>query len=94
MHAAHAQDSGSEVKRDRYIIGPALKREPEKWRCTKNGTVLVYEASQRKLLAIIVPMLDRRWKEYGEPSELQIKGVDGKIRDSRTYGNDPRGTKG
>lgn len=84
----------AEVKRDRYIIGPALKREPQPWRCTKNGTVLVYDQSQRNLLAIIVPMLNHRWKQCGEPSELQIKGVDGKIRDSRTYGNDPRGTKG
>lgn len=82
------------MKRDRYIIGPALKRELWKWRVTKNGTLLVYADSQRKALSIIVPMLNHRWKQCGEPSELQIKGTDGRIRDSRTYGDDPRGIKG
>ncbi len=29
-----------------------------------------------------------------QPSQLFIKGRDGKIQDERTYGNDPRRTKG
>lgn len=34
------------------------------------------------------------WEKHGIKSELVIKGRDGQIKDSRTYGDDPRSIKG
>jgi hypothetical protein len=35
-----------------------------------------------------------RLRAFGELSELTIKKKNGQIQDKRTYGKDPRGTKG
>jgi uncharacterized protein DUF2188 len=34
------------------------------------------------------------WARANAPSQLFIKGENGRIQDERTYGNDPRKTKG
>lgn len=46
------------------------------------------------LIAIVKKKLWALWHDHGIPSELTIKGKNGKIQDRRTYGEDPRRSKG
>lgn len=89
---------GAAVSRDRYEVGPTPKAEVKAgqrdWRVTRNGDVLTYSDTQREGIELVATLANRRWREQGQTAELVIKGTDGRIRDSRTYGDDPRSIKG
>lgn len=82
------------MKRDQYTAGPARLDEPDDWKLTRNGDVLGYYRTQADAVRTGVTLCKDRLAKHGQTAELRIKGCDGKVRDSRTYGRDPRGTKG
>jgi hypothetical protein len=57
-------------------------------------TVLWVDASKRELTLVAAHLLTNAWLDLRIPSELTIKRANGTIQDKRTYGNDPRRTKG
>lgn len=79
------------MKRIRWTISP--DKRSGVWYATSGGKRLRY-ATQAAAIGATAKHCRQRWKEYKEPHELIIKGRNGRIRDNRTYGNDPRGTKG
>jgi hypothetical protein len=81
-------------KRELVIAGPARPQEPNAWKITRNGDVVAYDDTQKQVVATAVLLCNKRWKEQGILSELQIRRRDGTVRDARTYGKDPRGIKG
>lgn len=80
--------------RERYIAGPSPKGATRPWTVTRDGEVLGEWETQGAAVEAAVRVCRYRLKVLGKRAELQIKGVDGKIRDSRTYGDDPPETKG
>lgn len=86
------------MKRDRYVVGPASQQEIaagcRKWRVKRNGHVLSYCDAQYEGIDLVVTLARSRLNELGQTAELHIKGRNGRIRDSRTYGNDPKSIKG
>lgn len=82
------------MKRDLYIAGPCRGDEPRQWKLTRNGDVLAYHDTQKAAIDNGVMLCRNRLKLLGKLAELQIKGKDGQIKDTRTYGDDPRETKG
>lgn len=86
------------MSRDRYEVAPTpraqVKEGERDWRVTRNGDVLTYSDTQREAIDLVVLLARKRWMEQGQTAELVIKGANGKIRDTRTYGNDPRSIKG
>lgn len=80
------------MKRIRWTIS-LDKRNGVWYAATKGGARLQY-TSQAAAIKATAKHCRLRWKVYKEPHELIIKGRNGRIRDNRTYGNDPRGTKG
>jgi len=78
------------MARIRYIVG----RRAGKWYVTR-GREVVYGPlrTQRQAIAEAAMTCRARWAD-GQLCELIIKGRDGRIRDSRTYGRDPRHIKG
>lgn len=84
------------MKRDVYIVGPRRKvdKHLSPWVLTFNSAFVAAFSTQASAIDHAVCLARHRLAETGRVSELRIKGKDGKIRDSRTYGRDPRGTKG
>lgn len=84
------------MKRDLYIVGPAGRGAPNAWHITRNGDIIAYEDTQAAATAAAAAaaIARKRWREDGQLAELQIRRRDGTIRDSRTYGKDPRRTRG
>lgn len=84
------------MKRDIYIVGPRKKADKHlrPWVLTFNKGHVADFQTQVAAIAHAVSIARHRLAETGRVSELRIKGKDGKIRDSRTYGRDPIGTKG
>jgi hypothetical protein len=86
------------VSRDRYEVGPTPKAQVaegcRKWRVTRNRELLTYSDTQYEAVQLVTLLARTRWREQGQTTELFIKGRDGKVRDARTYGNDPRSIKG
>lgn len=86
------------MKRDRYEVGPSAQTEIREgcraWRVKRNGDALSYCDTQRDDIALVVTLARTRLRDLGQTAELHIKGRDGRIRDSRTYGDDPRSIKG
>ena len=77
--------------RDRVEVCPNGKF----WKVTRNGDPLADECrTQQDAIELAVRVCKHRWKEFQQPAELFIKGRNGKVRDSRTYGRDPRNVKG
>ena len=79
------------MRRIRWTISP--HKRSGVWYATSGGKRLRY-LTQAEAISATAKHCRQRWKEYKEPHELIIKGRNGRIRDNRTYGNDPRGTKG
>ena len=78
-------------KRDRVEVCP----NGNFWKVTRNGDPLADECkTQQDAIDLAVRVCKHRWKELKQPAELFIKGRNGKVRDSRTYGRDPRNVKG
>ena len=64
-----------------------------RWKVTWGGRVIHY--ADRKIHAIGYAIGHaRNLLAQGQLSTLKIKGLNGKIQDERTYGKDPRKTKG
>ena len=84
------------MKRDVYIVGPRKNADTQlrPWVLTFNKAHVADFQTQVAAIEHAVSLARYRLAETGRVSELRIKGNDGKIRDSRTYGRDPRGTKG
>lgn len=59
-----------------------------------DGTVTHTEKQKRWLVQVVGWELTRAWEGLRLRSELTIKRRDGSIQDKRTYGDDPRRTKG
>ena len=88
-------------KRTRYIVGPSADPNGLPWKLTckadadsLDGDLRAAFATQKGAIAAAVTLCHSRLRNFGQLSELQIKGRNGKIRDSRTYGRDPRKVKG
>lgn len=86
------------MSRIRYEVLPTsktarLKGGLDKWSITRNGErVLTFP---QKLDAVRSAVLQARIEhKAGKLAQLIIKGRDGRIQDERTYGADPRGSKG
>lgn len=80
------------MKRIRWTISP--HKRSAGWCASVKGGARLYYTTQAAAIKATAKHCRQRWKEYKEPHELIIKGRNGRIRDNRTYGNDPRGTKG
>lgn len=77
------------MTRIRYVVSPAKGH----WQLTSKARHSAVHATQRAAVEAGVKLCRALWAE-GQPAELVIKGRDGRIRDNRTYGNDPKGIKG
>lgn len=86
------------MKRDRYEVAPTPRRDiaagRRRWRLTCNRILLAYADTQREAIELAAELARMRLRERRQTAEMVIKGADGKIRDTRTYGNDPRSVRG
>ena len=82
------------MKRDRYEVAPNSTKAGRRWTLKRNGDLLLTADTQAEAVESAVCLARMRLKDHNQTAELVIKGRDGKIRDSRTYGNDPRSTPG
>jgi hypothetical protein len=75
----------------RYVV--SYNKRARRWFLTSKG---IYSSRFRTQLEAIRAgaAIGRALWSIGKEAELIIKAKNGKIRDNRTYGNDPRGTKG
>ena len=80
--------------RDLYTVTPAPGNAPRRWVLRRNGDVLGHYDTQQGAIDAAVLVCRNRLKLLGRNAELQIHGKDGQIKDKRTYGDDPRETKG
>lgn len=78
------------MRRDRYEVVPA----GAVWRVTCNGEELAECKTQATAIEVAVKTCRYRWTAHKQTAELVIKRQDGTIRDSRTYGRDPRRVHG
>lgn len=83
------------MKRTVYTIQP-IKGEPGWWEWIRPDATLVRgirRLAKQRRKAVLVEIA--RWFcRARPPSQLRIKGRDGKIQTEHTYGADPRRTKG
>lgn len=84
------------MPRDRYEVGPTDKAHKwlGPWRVKRNGKLLSYEPTQGSGIEYAVLLARLRLRTAGRMAEVIIKGVNGRIRDNRTYGFDPKHIKG
>lgn len=82
------------MARDRYEVAPKTTASGRRWTLKRNGDLLLTADTQGEAVECGVRLARMRLKDHQQTAELVIKGVDGKIRDTRTYGDDPRSTKG
>ena len=84
------------MKRDRYEVAPTPKSAKGKrpWRLTRNRIVLAHGDTQGELVGLGARLANLRLELVGRLAEMVIKRPDGRIRDSRTYGQDPERTRG
>lgn len=81
------------MKRDTYIV--CLSPEgPKRWKLTRNKERCGDFDTQAEAITQARLLSKNRKSLLGINAELKIMGKDGQIRDSRTYGDDPRETKG
>lgn len=84
--------------RTRYEVLPTTAEERQttghRWKFTRNSETLATFKTQQKAIDHAKLVAKAAWKGQGSRGELKIKGRDGTIKDSRTYGADPVGTKG
>lgn len=84
--------------RERYEVLPtpqALVEAGEReWTITRDGEVLARMTNQQDAVNLAQRVCRLRLGLMRRTAELVIKGTDGRIRDSRTYGDDPEHIKG
>lgn len=81
-------------KRQRHEI--AWRNGRWEWRWHNRGKWKLIDHWPRKadLVGRVALILRQDWAIDRHLAELQIKGKDGRIQDCRTYGRDPRRTRG
>ncbi len=78
------------AKRARFWVFYDAKAPPElRWCLRRTGGSVSFVGSRKEAIGMA-----RDAARIAKPSQLFIKGTDGKIKDERTYGADPRRTKG
>ena len=80
------------MTREQYVVGPAA--DSDSWELTRDGMRLALYSTQKDGIEAARRSARYRLSEIGKLAELTIKRPNGKIRDKRTYGRDPRGIKG
>ena len=65
-----------------------------RWEVTKDGDVITRTWIKSMAVRFAVAAAKEAWLNLGEHGTLKIKGRNGVIQDERTYGADPRKTKG
>lgn len=76
------------MKRIRYIV--SYNKRAKRWFLTCKGVYSVEFRTQREAIQVGAKAGRAAWRK-GLPAELIIKAKNGKIRDNRTYGLDPKG---
>lgn len=87
------------MNRTRYEVLPANKNERwsgegNRWKVTEDGTRINTTRTKAQAVRFAVDLARGRWQTDGQLGTLKIKGRAGRIQDERTYGKDPRRTKG
>lgn len=87
--------------RIRYEVLPLAKADHQegvdpkhRWKVTKDGVRTYTSANKAESVAHAVAWARSGWTIKHELATLKIKGRKGRIQDERTYGNDPRNSKG
>ena len=85
--------------RHHYEVLPISKNDRwsgigEKWKVTYDGDNWGYFRLKKSAVKHAVQAARMKLRTIGELSELRIKRLNGTIMDPRTYGKDPRNTKG
>lgn len=80
------------MKRVRWEVAPS--RIGFGWQVTRNGDPVQWTIRKGPAVSLAASLCAAEWKDYKIRSELYIKGRNGQIEDARTYGEDPRKTKG
>ena len=89
-------------KRTRYEVLPVTTTEVKtkksaavsKWKVTMNGRAICYAPTKQSAVDWAVRQASCAWQFHDHPGELIIKRRNGTIQDTRTYGRDPRRTRG
>lgn len=92
------------MTRIRYEVRPIPKRERRArqpagepallWQVVRDGERLAAHATKAQSVEFAATTARCAWRTRRQLAELVIKGRDGKIQDTRTYGADPATTKG
>ena len=82
------------MSREIYTITPAGKDAENPWVLRRDSDVLGYFDTQDAAAEAGRTVARYRLKVLGKLGELQIRGKDGQIKDTRTYGDDPASIKG
>lgn len=80
------------MKRQRYVV--AFERASGQWVTTTERREVGRHDTQAAAVTDAAALCSTRWQYLRRTSELVIKARNGRIRDTRTYGRDPRRTKG
>lgn len=80
------------MTREQYVVGPAA--DTDGWELTRDGIRIALHSTQTDGIAAACRVARFRLAEMKKLAELTIKRPNGEIRDKRTYGKDPRETKG
>ncbi len=76
--------------RVRWLVSPKGLR----WVVERNGYEQRRFLWQWRAISWAAAQAARDWSEWHIPGELLIQGRNGKYRDARSYGNDPREIRG
>lgn len=87
------------TKRHRYEVLTSNKNERWtgvilRWKITYDGAPMSFHRTKAEAVRKAAYVARYYWQEEGVLSSLLIKRMDGTIQDERTYGKDPRETKG
>lgn len=84
--------------RTRYEVLPTTPTERQatgdRWKFTVDGKIRATHRNKADAVQDAKTVANAEWETNGTLGELKIKGRNGLIQDSRTYGADPVGTKG
>lgn len=88
------------TRRVRYEVLPTRRADRqadptlEAWTVTRDGDRLGTYARKADAVEFATTTARCAWRTRGQLGQVRIKGRRGKIQDERTYGADPRETKG
>lgn len=88
------------TRRVRYEVLPTSKKDRARdawlqpWTVSRDGERLATRPTQAEAIEFATTTARCAWRTRQQLGQVRIKGRNGKIRDERTYGADPRDTKG